>query len=262
MENLNNISPVMLVLYSTLFTWGVTALGAAVVFLFKKFNRDILDGMLGFAAGVMIAATIWSLIIPAIDLCIKLEINTIIFLTLGFVAGCVLLLIFDNLLDDVLLVDNNNSLKRVFLLISSITLHNIPEGLAIGVVFGSVFHNINGASLSSAIALAIGIGIQNFPEGAAVSLPLHREGYSKRKAFYYGQLSGMVEPLAGLFGYFVTIKMQYLLPFFLAFAAGAMLFVVVIELIPASQNNKKSDIMTLYTMFGFLIMMLLDISLG
>lgn len=263
MDFINHVSPFVLVLGATLFTWGTTALGAAIVFLFRKVNNDVLDGMLGLAGGVMIAATIWSLIIPGLELCTQLKINTIIFLILGFTAGTLLLFLIDELLNKYLVITKENySFKRVILLITSITLHNIPEGLAIGVVFGSVFHNINSASLLGAVALAIGIGIQNIPEGAAVSMPLYREGYSRRKAFYYGQLSGIVEPMAGVLGYLIVVKMQYLLPFFLFFAAGAMLFVVVIELIPISQANSNRGLITLYTMFGFLIMMILDISLG
>lgn len=264
MGDLTIISPILLVVGATLFTWGATALGASVVFLFRKVNHHILDGMLGFAGGIMIAATIWSLIIPALELSEILKFNKLIFAVLGFVSGCLFLFIFDNALSIYLKEKESTSkFKRVLLLIFSIILHNIPEGLAIGVVFGSVFHPALGVgSVTGAIALTIGIGIQNFPEGLAVSLPLYREGFSRRKAFFYGQLSGVVEPLGGLLGYIIVLKIQYLLPLFLSFAGGAMLFVVIRELIPASQQNDKKDIITLYTLFGFLVMMILDVSLG
>jgi zinc transporter, ZIP family len=263
LETFGELSPLLQVICATGLTWGLTALGAGVVLFFKKINKNLLDGMLGFAAGVMIAASIWSLIIPSIDISENLKINGLLFLTLGFIAGCLVIFITDNVFRKIYVKENEETkTKRVFLLISSITLHNIPEGLAIGVAFGALTHNIEGASLAGAIALAIGIGLQNFPEGAAVSLPLRREGYSRWKALFYGQLSGAVEPISGIMGLLLITRIQYLLPFFLSFAAGAMMFVVVLELIPESQTNRNKDVITIYTMIGFLLMMLLDIALG
>jgi len=158
--------------------------------------------------------------------------------------------------------DDSSSFKRVLMLIFSITLHNIPEGLAVGVAFGSVFYGLDGATVTSASILALGIGLQNFPEGTAVSVPLRREGLSRRKAFFFGQLSGIVEPISGVIGAILVLKVRVILPFLLAFAAGAMIYVVVQELIPASQANKKKEIMALFTLIGFSVMMILDVALG
>ena len=250
-------------MYATLFTWGVTALGASLVFFFKKINKTILDGMLGFAAGVMIAASIWSLIIPGIEMSNDLGLNIPLTISCGFLSGCLIIFLVENIMNCLIKKNQNGfSFKRCILLIISITLHNIPEGLAVGVAFGAVLYNIEGASLIAAISLAIAIGIQNFPEGAAVSIPLRREGFSRLKAFFYGQLSGVVEPIAGVLGVILVLKMRHLLPFLLSFAGGAMMFVVVLELIPESQKNKSRGIIALFTMIGFVVMMILDISLG
>ena len=219
--------------------------------------------MLGFAAGVMIAATIWSLIIPAIEMAKSLKMNIALMISIGFIAGSLIIFLVENIVERFMKNKNNSSMfKRCLLLITSITLHNIPEGLAVGVAFGAVLYNIEGASLVTAMALTIGIAIQNLPEGTAVSLPLRREGYSLSKAFFYGQISGIVEPIAGVLGALLVLKVRYLLPFFLSFAGGAMMFVVILELIPESQKNKKKGIMALFTVLGFVIMMVLDISLG
>lgn len=247
---------------ATIFTWSITALGASIVFAFRKINKNIMDAMLGFSAGVMIAASFWSLLSPAIDMAISLNMIAWLVAFLGFFTGGLLLFIGDKIFDKLLKKENKNKIKRSLMLIFSITLHNIPEGLAVGVAFGSLAYGINGATLSSAIMLAIGIGLQNFPEGTAVSVPLLREGFSKKKAFFYGQLSGLVEPIAGVIGALLVIKVRTILPFLLAFAAGAMIYVVVQELIPESQTNKKKDLMALFTMIGFSIMMILDIALG
>lgn len=262
-------SPVFQAFVATLFTWGVTALGAAIVFFFKRVNKSVLDAMLGFAAGVMIAASFWSLLSPAIEMAENLNMIPWMIVFLGFFSGGLLLFIGDKCYD---LYEKRNpkkqheskskSFKRCLMLISSITLHNIPEGLAVGVAFGSLAYGLNGSNLAAAITLAIGIGLQNFPEGSAVSLPLRREGYSRKKAFFYGQMSGVVEPVAAVIGAILVTKIQYLLPFLLAFAAGAMIYVVVEELIPESQTNKKKDLMALFTLIGFSIMMILDVSLG
>lgn len=249
-----NLNYVFQALIATLFTYGVTALGAALIFFFKKVNKTLLDAMLGVSAGVMIAASFFSLLLPAMESAI----SNIFIIILGFMSGGILLFIGDKVCDK--LVTKSN--KRILMLIISITLHNIPEGLAVGVAFGSTFFGLDGATVLSASMLALGIGIQNFPEGTAVSLPLMREGVSRKKAFFYGQLSGIVEPISGVIGALLVIKMRILLPFLLSFAAGAMIYVVVEELIPESQSNEKKDLMALFTLIGFTIMMCLDIVFG
>ena len=251
-------------LIASLFTWAVTALGASIVFFFKKVNKTLMDAMLGFSAGVMIAASFFSLITPALEMAKNLNINIPVVISLGFILGGTLLFIGDKIYD---LIDkgkdnNKNSRKRCFMLISSITIHNIPEGLAIGVAFGSLAYNVTGSSILSALTLALGIGLQNFPEGSAVSLPLRREGYSRKKAFFYGQLSGIVEPISAVIGTILVLKIKTILPFLLAFAAGSMIYVVVEELIPESQTNQKKDLMAFFTLFGFVLMMILDVTLG
>ena len=241
---------------ATLFTWGVTALGASLVMFFKSVNKTLMDAMLGFAAGIMISASFFSLISPALSMAGK---NPIV--TIGFIFGGLFLFIGDKIYEHY--SDNtSDSLKRVIMLIFSITLHNIPEGMAIGVAFGSIKYGIDGATLASSIALALGIGIQNFPEGTAVSVPLLREGFSKKKAFLIGNLSGIVEPFSAIIGYLLVLKIRVILPFILAFAAGAMIYVVVEELIPTSQTNERKDLMALFTILGFSLMMILDITLS
>ena len=253
-----SLNYIMQALIATIFTYLITALGAAIVFFFKKISKNIMDAMLGFAAGVMTAASYFSLLAPAIESSIELELTPWLITFLGFAAGGLLLFIADKVFDK--LISKKN--KRILMLISSITIHNIPEGLAVGIAFGSIFYGINGATTLSAIMLAIGIGLQNFPEGSAVSIPLIREGMSRKKAFFYGQLSGIVEPIAGVIGAILVLKVRILLPFFLAFAAGAMIYVVVSELIPESQSNEKKDLMALFTIIGFSVMMILDVALG
>lgn len=248
---------------ATTFTFLITVLGAAIVFFFKKVNKTFMDGMLGFAAGVMIAASFWSLLSPSIEMANSLNLNSWLIATLGFLSGGILLFISDKIFD---ILDknknNNSSKKRVMMLISSITIHNIPEGLAVGIAFGSINYGLEGATIISACLLALGIGLQNFPEGSAVSIPLLREGYSRKKAFLYGSLSAIVEPISGVIGALLVLKIRLLLPFLLAFAAGAMIYVVVEELIPESQTNQKKDYMALFTLIGFSIMMILDVALG
>ncbi|MGV8138306.1 MAG: ZIP family metal transporter [Mangrovibacterium sp.] len=264
-----NLPPVLQALMATLFTWFVTALGAAMVFLFKEINRRMLDGMLGFAAGVMIAASFWSLLNPAIEM-VKVSGGTVWLPPLiGFLAGGFFLWAVDQILPHLHLGFPREeaegvptSWRRSVLLVLAITLHNIPEGLAVGVAFGAIAADLPSASLTGAIALAIGIGIQNFPEGAAVSIPLRREGMSRGKSFMYGQASGLVEPVAGVIGAAAVILMEPILPYALSFAAGAMIYVVVEELIPESQLDKHTDIATIGTMLGFAVMMLLDVALG
>jgi ZIP family zinc transporter len=268
-EWLLEYDPVLLAFLATLFTWGVTALGSAMVFFFKSINKRVLNIMLGFAAGVMIAASFWSLLAPAIDMAEESGTPGWIPAVVGFLAGGAFLYLVDRILPHVhigLSVDKAEGIKtpwqRSILLVLAITLHNIPEGLAVGVAFGALAFNQDPALLAGAIALAIGIGLQNFPEGAAVSIPLRREGLSRFKAFNYGQLSGVVEPVAGVLGAYLVLSVQPILPYALAFAAGAMIFVVVEELIPESQNGHETDFSTIGAMLGFTVMMFLDVALG
>jgi len=269
MERLLRFDPVLLALFATLFTWGVTALGAAMVFFFKAIDKRILNAMLGFAAGVMIAASFWSLLKPAIEMAEAGGGVAWIPAVSGFLAGGVFLLLIDKTLPHLHLdfpLNRAEGIKtswhRSVLLILAITLHNIPEGLAVGVAFGALAGRPDVQALASAVALAVGIGLQNFPEGAAVSIPLRREGFSRRKAFLFGQLSGAVEPVAGLIGAYLVLAIEPLLPYALAFAAGAMIFVVVEELIPESQREFRTDLSTIGAMLGFATMMLLDVALG
>ena len=264
-----HLSPIYQALAATGFTWFVTALGASLVFFFKTINQKVMDGLLGCAAGVMIAASFWSLLAPAIAM--VEETGGIIWLPplIGFLGGGLFLLVIDKILPHVHpgfptkeAEGVHTSWHRSTLLVLAITLHNIPEGLAVGVAFGAVAAGYPAATLGAAIALAIGIGIQNFPEGAAVSVPLRREGLSRFKSFWYGQLSGAVEPVAGLVGAAAVLLMRPLLPYALSFAAGAMIYVVAEELIPESQAEKHSDVATIGVMVGFAIMMTLDVALG
>ena len=253
-----NINYVYQALLATLFTYFVTLLGASIVFFFKKINKSIMDAMLGFAAGVMTAASYFSLLAPAIESSVELNLTPWLTILIGFVSGGLLLFICDKIFDKIFTKKN----KRILMLISSITIHNIPEGMAVGIAFGSIYYSINGATTLSAIMLAIGIGLQNFPEGSAVSIPLLRDGMSRKKAFFYGQLSAIVEPIFGVIGAILVLKVRILLPFFLSFAAGAMIYVVVSELIPESQTNEKKDLMAIFTIIGFALMMTLDVALG
>ena len=253
-----NLNYVFQALIATIFTYLITVLGAAIVFLFKKINKNIMDAMLGFAAGVMIAASYFSLLAPAITSCEDLNLTPWLVIFIGFFSGGLLLFMADKIFNKIFTKKN----KRILMLISSITIHNIPEGMAVGIAFGSIFYGIGGATTISALMLALGIGLQNFPEGSAVSIPLLREGMSRKKAFFYGQLSAIVEPIFGVIGAILVLKMRILLPFFLSFAAGAMIYVVVSELIPESQSNEKKDLMAIFTIIGFSIMMILDVALG
>jgi len=268
-EWLLEYNPVLLALVATLFTWLVTAIGAAMVFFFKSINKRVLNAMLGFAAGVMIAASFWSLLQPAIVMSEESGTTPWVPAVVGFLSGGAFLFLIDKILPHLhlgLSVDKAEGIKtswqRSILLVLAITLHNIPEGLAVGVAFGALAHNPDIGVLSSAIALAIGIGLQNFPEGAAVSIPLRREGFTRLRAFNYGQLSGIVEPIAGVFGAYLVLTVTPLLPYALSFAAGAMIFVVVEELIPESQSGHETDWSTVGAMIGFATMMLLDVALG
>ena len=267
---ISQFHPVTQAFFATLFTWGVTALGASIVFFFKKVHQKVLDSMLGFAAGVMIAASFWSLLAPSIEMAKETSSFPSWFPALvGFMCGGIFLAVLDKYLPHLhpgFNMEKSEGIKtswhRSTLLVLAITLHNIPEGLAIGVAFGAVAHGLPSASLGAAIALAIGIGLQNFPEGTAVSVPLRREGMSRRKAFFYGQMSGMVEPVAGVIGAIMVLSMQSFLPYALAFAAGAMIFVVIEELIPEAHMAGNADTVSLSTLVGFSTMMVLDVALG
>lgn len=266
---LEQFNPVIQSLFATLFTWGVTALGAAGVYLSKEINRKLLDAMLGFAAGVMIAASYWSLLAPSIEISETLGIPSFIPPAVGFMLGGIVLWLIDQLLPHLHLglpITEAEGIKttwqRSVLLILAITIHNIPEGMAIGVAFGAAAAGIPGASLTGAVALALGIGLQNFPEGLAISAPLRREGFSRFRSWWYGQLSAIVEPLGAILGAAAVISMRQILPYALAFAAGAMIYVVIEELIPEAQSGENTDIATAGAMLGFTVMMILDVALG
>ncbi len=273
-------------LCATLFTWGVTAAGASLVFFFKKINKNVLDAMLGFAAGVMVAASFWSLLLPAEEMCASLGFPASAVLLCGFLSGGAFLFLGDILLCRAakrakkreerthlypFSVRSNHFVRfnsryarranRAAMLVFSVTLHNIPEGLCIGVAFASLASGEQGAAFASACMLALGIGLQNFPEGAAVSVPLRREGASRKCAFFWGQISGAVEPLAGVLGALLVSYVRALLPFSLSFAAGAMIYVVVAELLPESGTAENKNVAALFTLVGFAVMMLLDTAL-
>ena len=267
-EWFKDLSPILQAFLGTCFTWLVTALGAALVFFFKQINRKVLDGMLGFAAGVMIAASFWSLLAPGIEMAESMGKTPWIPAVVGFLLGGAFLAIADKIIPHLHIGQPteaaeglHSSMQRSILLVLAITLHNIPEGLAVGVAFGALAAGIPAATLPAAIALAIGIGLQNFPEGASVSVPLRREGMSRIKAFWYGQLSGLVEPISGVIGALLVVLIRPILPYALSFAAGAMIYVVVEELVPESQGG-HSDIATLGAMLGFAVMMAMDVALG
>jgi len=266
------LSPLFQSLLAGCFTWFVTALGASVVFLTQSVNRRLLDVMMGFAAGVMIAASFWSLLLPAIDMAEAQGLPAWMPATVGFLLGGVFLRLADGLLPHLHpgarmaeAEGITTSWRRATLLVLAITLHNIPEGLAVGVTFGAAALQLEvatGATLAAAVALSIGIGLQNFPEGIAVSLPLRGEGVSRLRSFWYGQLSGFVEPISAVVGAAAVLAVRPMLPYALAFAAGAMIYVVVEELIPESQRHGNTDLATLGAMSGFAVMMVLDVALG
>jgi zinc transporter, ZIP family len=266
---LEQFGPVVQALFATIFTWGLTALGAAGVFLSKEISRKLLDGMLGFAAGVMIAASYWSLLAPAIEISESLGVPSYLPPAIGFMAGGIVLWMIDRILPHLHLnmpMSTAEGVKttwhRSLLLVLAITMHNLPEGMAIGVAFGAASAGIPGASLTGAVALAIGIGIQNFPEGLAISAPLRREGFSRFRSFWYGQLSAVVEPIGAVIGAAAVVLIRQILPYALAFAAGAMIFVVIEELIPEAEQGENTDIATAGALIGFTVMMILDVALG
>ncbi len=264
-----SIDPILAAFYATLFTWGLTALGAALVFFFKTMNRAVLDGMLGFTGGVMIAASFWSLLAPGIEMSKGEGFVKVIPAAVGFLFGALFLFALDKVLPHIHLnfkESEKEGIKtpwhRTTLLTLAITLHNIPEGLAVGVLFGGVAAGFEGASIGGAVALALGIGLQNFPEGFAVAMPLRRLGLSRTKSFLYGQASALVEPIAAVLGAWLVLTFEPILPYALSFAAGAMIFVVVEEVVPETQQDKYTDIATLGLILGFVVMMSLDVALG
>ena len=264
-----SINPILAAFYATLFTWGLTALGASLVFLFKGLNRAVFDGMLGFTGGVMVAASFWSLLAPGIEMSSGEGFVKVIPSVIGFALGAIFLYSLDKVLPHLHINFKETEKEgvktpwhRTTLLVLAITLHNIPEGLAVGVLFGGVAAGFEGATIGGAVALAIGIGLQNFPEGFAVAMPIRRQGVSKYKSFMYGQASAVVEPIAAVIGAWAVMTFQPILPYALAFAAGAMIFVVVEEVIPETQQDKYTDIATLGFIGGFIIMMTLDVGLG
>ncbi len=272
MRWLSGYSPVVQSCFAGLFTWGVTALGASLVLFFKRMNQAALDFMLGFAAGVMIAASVWSLVIPGISMAEAQGRIPWLTAAIGFLSGGIFLRIGDRFIPHLHLFEDlghaegpKTSLRRSILLVLAITLHNIPEGLAVGFTFGAAAHGVasaSGATLGAAVALAIGIGLQNFPEGVAVAMPLRGEGMSRGRSFWYGQLSGIVEPIAAMIGAGAVLLVEPILPYALCFAAGAMIYVVVEELIPESQSHENTDLATMGAMGGFTVMMVLDVALG
>jgi ZIP family zinc transporter len=267
LEFFKNTDPVLGALYATLFTWGLTALGASLVFFVKEMNRAVLDGMLGFTGGVMVAASFWSLLAPGIEMSPGEGFIKVIPAAVGFGLGALFIFGLDKILPHIHInFKESEGIKtpwhRTTLLVLAITLHNIPEGLAVGVLFGGVAAGIPEASIAGAVALALGIGIQNFPEGIAVSMPLRRQGVSRFKSFWYGQLSAVVEPFAAVIGALAVTFFTPILPYALAFAAGAMIFVVVEEVIPETQQDRYTDIATLGFIGGFIVMMTLDVALG
>lgn len=269
LEFFENVNPIVGALIATVFTWLMTAAGASLVFLFKALQRKALDGMLGFTGGVMIAASFWSLLAPAIEMSEGEGFQKAFPAAIGFLTGALFLYVLDKFLPHLHINFKREEAEgietnwhKTTLLVLAITLHNIPEGLAVGVLFGGAAAGIEGASIGAAVALAIGIGIQNFPEGIAVSMPLRRQGVSRARSAWYGQLSAIVEPVAGVLGALLVIQIEPILPYALAFAAGAMIYVVVEEVIPETQRDKYTDIATLGLIAGFVVMMLLDVGLG
>ena len=263
------LTPVQQALSATLFTWGLTAVGATFVFFLRRESRKLLDILLGFAAGVMLAASFWSLLAPAIEMAAQNGDSAWLPAAIGFVLGAIFLRLADLAIPHLHLkapIEDaegpSTGWQRATLLVLAITLHNIPEGLAVGVAFGAAAHDLPSATVAGAVALAIGIGIQNFPEGMAVAMPLRREGVSRLKSFWYGQLSGMVEPVAGVVGAVAVLTWRPVLPYALAFAAGAMIFVVIEEVIPEAQSSGNGDAATMGAIAGFVVMMVLDVALG
>lgn len=275
MQNLihffSSINPILAAFLATLFTWGMTAFGASFVYFFKTINRKYLDGMLGFTGGVMIAASIWSLLLPAISMAESDFGKSFSWIpaSIGFLLGAFFLFFLDRIFPHLHInfEESENEgidlgFKKTTLLVLAITLHNIPEGLAIGILFGGAALGIEGATIGAAVSLMIGIGLQNLPEGIAVAMPLRRLGLSRRKSFFYGQMSAVVEPIFGVIGALAVVFIEPIMPYALSFAAGSMVYVVVEEVIPETQRDKYTDIATLGFIIGFVVMMILDVALG
>ena len=268
-RHLLEVNPLLGALLATLFTWGLTAAGAGLVFFVREENKRLLDIMLGFTGGVMIAASFWSLLLPSLEMTDGGTLPVWFPAAVGFVLGAVFLRLADRILPHIHLgapIEQAEGIEtrwqRTTLLVLAITLHNIPEGLAIGVAFGAAAHSLGSATIAGAVALTIGIGIQNFPEGLAVAMPLRRQGMSRLRSFWYGQLSGVVEPVAGILGAATVLVCRPLLPYALSFAAGAMIFVVIEEVIPESQSSGNADAATMGAIAGFVVMMILDVALS
>lgn len=247
-------------LIASLLTFSITILGASTVFLFKNVKKEIMNAMIALSSGIMLSAGIFSLLLPSIEQANNLELKAGIVVSLSILLGSLLLILGDKFTNKYI-IPNKQNFKSTLLLIVSIVLHNIPEGMAIGCAFGSIIYGIEGANVAGAISLAIGIGIQNFPEGAAISIPLRNAGYSRLKAFIIGALTGIVEPIAAMFGVFLVLKVKLILPYLLAFAAGAMIFVVIEELVPEAMESKYKTVMAYLSLVGFVIMMILEIGL-
>lgn len=268
-ETLADLNPILQALMATTFTWGLTATGAAVVFVTRGINRKLLDSMLGFAAGVMLAASYWSLLAPAIEMSQDGPVPEWVPALSGFLFGGAFIWVIDKILPHVHPVGPQEEVegisttwRRSILLVTAVTLHNFPEGLAVGVAFGAAAADLTSADIGGAVALALGIGLQNLPEGLAISMPLRGEGFSKIRSFWYGQLSAVVEPVAGILGASAVLIARPLLPYALSFAAGAMIFVVVEELVPSSHQAGNADLATMSAMLGFVVMMTMDVALG
>jgi len=264
-----SVGPVWGALIATTFTWLLTALGAAFVFIFRTLSRKWLDTMLGFTGGVMIAASFWSLLAPSVAMSEDLAVPNWFPVSVGFAAGALFLFVLDKLTPHLHINFSESETEGVktdwhksTLLVLAITLHNIPEGLAVGILFGAAALDLPGATTAGAITLALGIGLQNLPEGMAISMPLRRQGLSRFKSFWYGQLSAIVEPVAGVLGALAVVFLTPALPYALSFAAGAMIYVVIEEVVPESQRDNYTDYATLGFIFGFLIMTILDVALG
>lgn len=268
-EYFGSLDPVLAAFLACLFTWGLTSLGASLVFFFKEMNRALFDGMLGFTGGVMVAASFWSLLAPGIEMSPGEGFVKVIPAVVGFGTGALFLFGLDKVLPHLHVnfkMSEKEGVKtpwhKSVLLTLAITLHNIPEGLAVGVLFGAAGAGFEGATIGGAVALALGIGLQNFPEGIAVAVPLRGLGLSRLKSFNYGQLSAIVEPVAAVLGAWAVVTFEPILPYALSFAAGAMIFVVVEEVIPESQQKNYTDIATMGFIGGFIVMMTLDVGLG
>jgi ZIP family zinc transporter len=268
-EQFSNLNPTIQALLASFFTWGLTAFGASTVFLTRVIGRKFLDTALGFTAGVMVAASLWSLLAPSVELSAQMNLITWMPPLIGFLLGAISIRGVDMFIPHLHLFKPieeaegpRSSWEGTVLLVVAVTIHNIPEGLAVGVAFGAAALGYEGATLGAAVALAIGIGLQNFPEGAAVSIPLRREGLSRLKSFWYGQLSAVVEPIAAVAGAVAVLSIRSILPYAMAFAAGAMIFVVIEEVIPEAQSGSNTDLATLGVIVGFAVMMTLDVALG